>query len=424
MDKISSRHIVHRQIFYFCCLALVFFLPVYGRLLPPVILVMVLNWLIDGQYIKTFPRIFKERKRWTTLSFALIYLIYLAGLLYSSNYKYGWFDLEIKLSLFLFPLIFSTTDDADVDPVKIKFILKIFILGCFTGSVILLLHALFSKLVYHTVNSFVYSNFSWSFHPSYFATYISFAIAIAADFLFVNSGTMNLKSRLGLIFLILFFFMIVFLLSSKAGIGTLLLIAVFYTFIIIFRKRMIKLGIGLILTAAFCFYAAFNLFPYVGKRINKANSSQLSGTPARNDTSSTVERLVIWQTSGEIIKRHFIFGVGTGDVKDTLMKAYKEKGLDKVYEHKLNTHNQYLQTFIALGFIGFLVLAAMFIFPAIGAARAGNYLYLAFIMIFSFNILVESMLEVQAGVVFFAFFNAFFFWTSRSLVKSTNNMAT
>ena len=422
MDKISARHSIHQQIFYYCCIAIVFLLPVYGRLIPPVIVVMVLNWLIDGRFIKIFPQIFKDPRRWRTFSFSLIYLLYLVGLLYSHNIQFGLFDLEIKLSLFLFPLLFSTLDDSAFDPAKIKFICKMFVLGCFTGSLILLIHALFSKLLYDTENSFVYSNLSWSFHPSYFATYLTFAIAIIADFVFLNYNKMTLQARAGLMILALFFFTVVFLLSSKAGIGSLIIITVLYILFVMFMKKMIQLGIWLIIISVLCFYAAFNLFPYALMRINKANIiNNLNESSILRDTSSTAERLVIWKTSWEIMKQNFIFGVGTGDVKDALLKKYKEKNLQGLYEHKLNTHNQYLQTYIALGIIGFLTLLAMLILPAIWAICKGNYLYFVFLLIFSVNIIVESMLEIQAGVIFFAFFNSFFFWTGNGWLKSSNN---
>jgi O-antigen ligase len=412
MAKIISRHIIHRRIFYYCCILLVFLLPVYGKLIPPVIAIMVLNWLIDGRFIKTLPEIFKDPRRWWTLSFSLIYLLYLAGLLYSSNLKYGWFDVEIKLSLFIFPLLFSTLDKDTFDQPKIRIIFTMFILGCLSGSIILLSRALYSKLMYNTENSFVYSNLSWSFHPSYLSAYLTFAIAIISEFVFINYTRMSLRARAGSVTLVLFFFSMVFLLSSKAGIGSLLLVSVLYFLFVMFRKKMISSAIGLAIIFAFCFYVAFHLFPYVTVRINNANmASNFSKNSMSSDTSSTPERMAIWRSSWEIIRHNFIFGVGTGDVKDALLARYKENNFQALYAHKLNTHSQYLQTLIALGMIGLIVILAMLLLPALWALRSGNYLYLVFLFILSFNILVESMLEVQAGVVFFAFFNSFFFWT-------------
>jgi hypothetical protein len=61
-------------------MAVAFFLPVYGRLVPPFIVLMVLNWLADGRFIKNFGRLFREKPRWQILSFALFYLLYLIGM--------------------------------------------------------------------------------------------------------------------------------------------------------------------------------------------------------------------------------------------------------------------------------------------------------------------------------------------------------
>jgi O-antigen ligase len=101
--------------------------------------------------------------------------------------------------------------------------------------------------------------------------------------------------------------------------------------------------------------------------------------------------------------------VGTGDVKDALYVKYAEKGMDAALDKKLNVHCQYLQTFVALGIAGFAILVLMLILPGILAVKRKDKLYLLFLCIFALNILVESMFETQAGVVFYAFFNAFLF---------------
>ena len=111
----------------------------------------------------------------------------------------------------------------------------------------------------------------------------------------------------------------------------------------------------------------------------------------------------------EIISKHVIFGVGTGDVKDALMESYKEHQDVKILSQKLNAHNQYLQTFISLGIFGLILLLYMLFFPAIRAFRQKDFLFMIFLAIFAVNIMVESMLENQAGVIFYALFNALLF---------------
>ena len=104
------RQRAHQKIFFVSCLLLAFFLPVFPRLLPLLILIMITNWLISGEYLTTIPQLFKERWRILTFSFALLYVLYLLGMLYSSNYTYGRFDLEVKFSLLIFPVIFATSN--------------------------------------------------------------------------------------------------------------------------------------------------------------------------------------------------------------------------------------------------------------------------------------------------------------------------
>jgi len=94
-----------------------------------------------------------------------------------------------------------------------------------------------------------------------------------------------------------------------------------------------------------------------------------------------------------------------------LLKEYIDKRFSNAIQHRLDAHNQYLQTYISLGLVGFIPLALMLILPAVSAFRREDYIYFFFLFLFSLNILVESMFENQAGVVFYAFFNSLLFWS-------------
>jgi len=101
-------------------------------------------------------------------------------------------------------------------------------------------------------------------------------------------------------------------------------------------------------------------------------------------------------------------------VKDALLEGYRENKVIPALEHKFNAHSQYFQTFVTLGLTGFLLLLATLFFPAIRALRRGQVLYFVFLVIFAINILFESMLEIQQGVVFYAFFNILLFTANRN----------
>jgi len=52
----------------------------------------------------------------------------------------------------------------------------------------------------------------------------------------------------------------------------------------------------------------------------------------------------------------------------------------------------------------------MLAWPALIAFKRKDYIYFFFILLFAMSILTESMFENQAGVVFYAFFNALLFY--------------
>jgi O-antigen ligase len=190
-----------------------------------------------------------------------------------------------------------------------------------------------------------------------------------------------------------------------------------------FKKNTWLVGLMILLFGAGIFYTTYRIIPGSFQRMETAGRVVRSDTTDLSQSAeSTAERLSIWKASIEIIQEHYLLGVGTGDVKDTLYVKYAKNNMVSALKLKLNSHCQYLQTFIALGIIGFLVLVSMLLFPAIQAIRRRDYLYFLFVFLFAFNILVESMFETQAGIIFYAFFNAFLFLSMRYAKPSIPNI--
>lgn len=93
------------------------------------------------------------------------------------------------------------------------------------------------------------------------------------------------------------------------------------------------------------------------------------------------------------------------------MRIYSERGQDWVYEHRLNAHSQFLQSTACLGIAGGVVLVLMLLLPLIGPWRR-DPLVLLFLLVCALNWAVESMLEVQAGVVWTALMALLLFRTA------------
>ena len=102
------------------------------------------------------------------------------------------------------------------------------------------------------------------------------------------------------------------------------------------------------------------------------------------------------------LKRVKIGKMSKREVQDALNEQYKQDGHPQLLNY--DVHNQYLQTLIAQGLLGLITLILVLLAPLFCGNR--SFLSYSFVLIFATCILTESMLEVQKGVLFFAFFSS------------------
>jgi O-antigen ligase len=133
------------------------------------------------------------------------------------------------------------------------------------------------------------------------------------------------------------------------------------------------------------------------------------------ENKQTNPRKFLWREGLGVIADNFWWGVGTGSENTALNNRLEEvdaifwdgRNTYQLYEMRFNYHNSFLQTFAANGVFAFLILLTLFIYPFFDLKRhpfrTEVHLFLG-ICIFSF--MTESMLQRQAGVLFFTFFYA------------------
>lgn len=121
---------------------------------------------------------------------------------------------------------------------------------------------------------------------------------------------------------------------------------------------------------------------------------------------SAVMRLEFWKAGWSIVKKHPVFGVGTGDIKNAYAEQYTEMNSPLDVHHRLRSHNQYLSIAVAFGISGLAWFLITLIYPFMWHRMWNDYFYFVFFLIAVLSFLNEDTLETQPGVTFFAFFNA------------------
>ena len=381
-------------------MVLAFILPLYKKAVPLAVVLVILARLIE-QF--SAPDHFKKGNVYLRRGLAVMFAffsLHVLGMFWSVNWDYGALDLEYKLSLLVFPLLYFPRVTRDILLWKRAGVLYLF--GYFIFIVISLFNATLLYVDDGNSAHFFYQELSMWFHPSYQAMYGAWAILLIMSF---AVDSFKIKHVLGIIVLLIY----LTLLASKAGFisGVIALLIGG----IALRKEGFNLKGSILfsLLGIALLSISIALLPQSRGRVQSTvdfieRSENLDEGDARteNKKESNAARTVVWQIAFDEFMTH-PFGVGTGDIKDHLKEAYTDHGAIEAAEMGMNAHNQYLQSALTLGWLGLMLCLAMILLPLYYLVRAGRWIHAGFFLIFGFNLLVESMIEVQSGVVFFAF---------------------
>ncbi len=380
-------------------LLIAFFLP-FGINYALFIIVWATAFFVFDDLKIALKRVLFNKWSYVLLGFFFLHAI---GYFFSNNKNGALNAIEIKLSFLIFPLlIFSTNYNA----LQIKKIVISFVSSCILICAFYIFRA-FYFFVFHDFNAFYYTEFTYFMHPGYFAMYLVFSQLIVLLFYpkwLAHLSNLNIKIG----FMSLTFLTCIFLCSSKIGLITAVLLIPASLCVILYNKGHKKLIAGMVIGFIILIAVAFRVFPTPFERIEQAfRVTSSSNAIVKTDGESTAVRILIWKESVKLIEDNFIFGSTAGDANDKLVEAYEREGLTGALRKKLNAHNQFLQTFIGTGIIGFILLLFMTLGAMIYGFYKKNYILSLFSILIILNFLVESMLQAQAGFIFFVFFFCF-----------------
>ena len=206
---------VHSKIYFIglACLAASLPLSVFTTSIFEIILAA--NWLLESNFEGKWRKLRERKSLWFILS---IYLIFLAGLVFTTDFDYAFHDLRIKLPIFVLALIMGLSEP--ITSKQFKWVLLFLVAGVFAGS-------MSSMAVLTGIIDYAYTD---PRETSLFVDHIRFSLLIDLAiffllYLILNPG-MTKSRRERVLYTLLLSWLVVFLFILQAITGIVVFLAV------------------------------------------------------------------------------------------------------------------------------------------------------------------------------------------------------
>ena len=369
-----------------------FLMPLWQNVLPVVLVAFMVSWWAGAE--KRPALRWNSPLPWT----GMLFLLHVVGMAWSTNWDYGLFDLQIKVPLLLLPVL------GMLRPRGVEILLPLVFLAFASGNVLAVLiglgHVGFTVAAGNVDLSQVFFGASFAIltHSSYFSMMLS--LALGGFFLLHVHQVLP-----GWIRVLIPALLCVGIVLCGSKIGWIVFpLVLAWVLIRQWRERETRmpiLGLGVATIGGIALL--LTLSPFARDRVEEMIASIRENDVRPEATTSSEIRKLAWRGAWEVSARHFPWGAGTGDVKDKLIEVYEERGYQHLVERRINAHSQFLQMFAALGVAGLLLTAFIILIPL--TRRSAGPVMRLLLLLALLNWAVESMLEVQAGVMLFAFFS-------------------
>lgn len=324
----------------------------------------------------------------------LLYALAALGYLCSEDKGEATFKLTKKLAFVFVPVIISSVRISS--RLFQRVLIFSFVAATLLSAVYNELRAVLRFFASHDSSVFLYADFSYFLHPTYYAFVLSVALTWFLTALVLNRHETNFPNWIawsGAAFLSLNILQA----SSRAGIlglAVVWFVVAYVTFQT--RSRRVGLCIGLAALLAGTVITSFVFSNTL--RLKAMTKAADVATVSPNDTESSQTRLLIWREALKLIKAKPVAGYGTGDVNTVLNERYEEAGMKYARSLQLNAHNQYIQEALSNGLVGTLVLMIWMLCGVVLTWKKHNWTGVVFFMLAGFNMMFECMLERREGI--------------------------
>lgn len=329
----------------------------------------------------------------------LYWLLHLISVSYGGDVAVGMRVVELKAVLLMFALSFLLTDTSYLREEHFRWIfyaLWASVIAVFFYFVGLGIGRFIDS---GNINSAVGYNFDTR-HHAYTSLYIDTAIAFV--YVELSSQWQRLKRwlRIALIVSVPLMMLYIMIVNSRAGILVMCMVAVICVVHLAFFKRKWKQAIIVALLFSGFTLAMSMYLP------NHANRLVDTTENVSDDEGETDARIEITKSALSLAFERPITGYGAGSYRADLVEQFEIDGFSTGTSSGYNAHNQYVETVLAVGIIGLVLLMAFLLVPLWRAWRGHRYLLPALLLtgIVCANMLFESMLERQMGLLFIGYF--------------------
>lgn len=320
------------------------------------------------------------RNSWDIFAYLIVLLL---GLIYTQDVVSAMRTLETSFCMVAIPIVVAKVPDMSSD--KRDTIFDWFTYGVLITSIVFFTHALLRFWQTGNYEYFLYYNLTefLNFQPTYFAYYLIFSIGYIFYQIFY-------RIRTHVAYMIIFVFLSSTLILTGGQTAFVCLLLTFAFFLLKFltdensrsRNTFIQIIIYFI-----CLVIMFASTLLLNNRLNHVDSW---------------ERFELWR-AGLMATSDPIIGVGTGDTTSALNAYYNASGMSLFAAQNYNTHNQYIQLYLANGIAGIFTILILVFRPVYLAYSNKD----VFGILFSFPFVIYGVTEVflgrYQGVVFFTF---------------------
>jgi O-antigen ligase len=347
-----------------------------------------------------------------TAALASVFFITVFSTIYSANRIAAFNEWSKQILILLFPVFFCFLR---LDLKKYRsFLLLSFSIVCTATVAYLYLDAFFTLRYYllplSSLFSHAFTNHNFSAPIGIHATFFSMQLALSLIYLLsVFFKEPRLRYRIFFLACIVILFAGIIQLSSKSVCFCLFLVvnlAVPYFLLLKpARRKYILITASL---SVVVILLIFKLSTFRERFISQLHND-LSQAPAAGFDDP---RLARWKLVAELIAKAPVTGYGAASEIPLLKDTFFENRLYNSYLHQLNAHNQYLSFLLKSGVPGLLIYLGTLIFGLRIAVGKRDLVFFVFVLVIAFVSVSENLLDVDKGIIFYAFFFSFFVFSA------------